>query len=419
MTNPTAISIEEQCQLAFDAKETMATLNSSQKIKLLTNAANALLENSTTIITENKKDIAYGHENNLTTSLIDRLTLTEERIHSIVEDLKTIAELPDPVGITLSEKTLPNQLELQKISVPLGVIGMIYEARPNVTSDAIGLAIKSGNCVVLKGSSSATHSNKAIANIFKSTLEQHHINSNGIQLLEDTSREGVKTLVKQHQTLSLVIPRGSGALIQSVVQNATVPSLETGVGNCHIYIEESAKQDQAMEIIRNAKTQRPSVCNACETILVHNNIAKEFLPKVVEKLGNNVELRGCKATRDIISQAKTATEDDWHTEFLDLILAIKVVNSTEEAIAHIKTYGTLHSEAIISENQSAIAQFSQEVDAACILVNASTRFVDGSQFGFGAEIGIATQKLHARGPVGLPELCTYKYIVTGSGQIRT
>jgi glutamate-5-semialdehyde dehydrogenase len=419
MTKAPAISIKTQCQLAFEAKETMATLSSSQKIDLLTSAAIALLEKSPTIIAENQKDIAYGHENNLTPALIDRLTLTEERVRNIVDDLKTIAALPDPVGITLSEKTLPNQLELKKISVPLGVIGMIYEARPNVTSDAIALAIKSGNCVVLKGSSSATYSNKAIASIFKDTLEQHHINSNCIQLLEDTSREGVKTLVKQHETLSLVIPRGSGALIQSVVQNATVPSLETGVGNCHIYVETSANQNHALDIILNAKTQRPSVCNACETILIHSNIAKEFLPKLVEKLGDHVELRGCETTRTLISQAKAATEDDWHTEFLDLILAIKVVNSTEEAIAHIKTYGTLHSEAIISEDKPAIQQFSQEVDAACILVNASTRFVDGSQFGFGAEIGIATQKLHARGPVGLPELCTYKYIVTGSGQIRT
>ena len=416
MTTPN--SIEAQCLLAFNAKDTMAQLSSDQKTNLLTKSANALLNNSDTILKENQKDRNFGEKSGLSTALIDRLTLTEERIQGIVNDLRTIAKLPDPVGIVLSEKTLDNHLQLQKVSVPLGVIGMIYEARPNVTSDAIGLAIKSGNCVVLKGSSSATHSNIAIASIFKETLEKEGIDSSGIQLLEDTSREGVKTLVQQHKTLSLVIPRGSGALIQSVVQNATVPSLETGVGNCHIFVDDSANQDHAINIIHNAKTQRPSVCNACETILVHQNIATEFLPKLANKLNEKVEIRGCKRTQSILDKITPATETDWHTEFLDLILAIKIVTNTEDAIEHIKTYGTLHSEAIISESSPSIRQFSQEVDAACILVNASTRFVDGSQFGFGAEIGIATQKLHARGPVGLPELCTYKYIVTGDGQIR-
>lgn len=419
MTNP-SISIESQCSQAFHAWPELAICNTIQKNKALETMAKAILAQQDLILSENQKDLDNGKIAGLSESLLDRLRLTPKRLEDISASFITIRDLPDPIGEVLSGWTQPNGLKISKIRVPLGVIGIIYEARPNVTADAIGLCIKTGNAVVLRGSSTAFHSNQAIAEVLKIAIKSVGLPEAVIQLLQDTSRESVKQFLTMNRYLSVIIPRGGAGLIQMAIAEATVPVIETGIGNCHVYVDQFADLEKARSIILNAKVQRPSVCNAAETLLVHTSVANDFLPNAIAELrANGVEIRGCDQTRKIVPSIKSATEDDWKTEFLDLILAVKVVDSIESAIRHIQQYGSHHSEAIISDSVSAIQLFQIQVDAAAILINASTRFTDGGEFGFGAEMGISTQKLHARGPMGLPELTSYKYIVEGNGHIRS
>lgn len=412
-------SIESQCRDAKEASVVLANLGSEAKNNALKAMAKALIDHTETILSENQKDLENGKRNGLSTQLLDRLTLTKERIEGISESILVVEKLKDPIGEILSGWVQPNGLKIEKVRVPLGVIGLIYEARPNVTADATSLALKSSNAVVLRGSSSAYQSNKAIAHTLKQAAKPFGVPENAIQLLEDTSREGVTAFVQMNDYLSVVIPRGGAGLIQSVLKTATVPSIETGIGNCHVYIDKDADLVKAGPLVINSKTHRPSVCNSAESLLVHADIAQEFLPGLLNDLVSyGVEIRGCEKTCLLFSQATPASEEDWAEEFLSLILSVKVVDTLDEALAHIRTYGSLHSEAIVSENVTSINRFVQEVDAAAVLVNASTRFTDGGEFGFGAEMGISTQKLHARGPMGLAELTTYKYIVRGEGQIR-
>lgn len=411
-------TIVEQCQKAAAAFKNLIFLTPSRKEELLLKMAEALHDGIDEVLLANHQDVEIGLKSGMSESLIDRLKLNKEKLFSMVLAIQTIAGYPDPIGTTLESWTQKDGLYIEKVTVPLGVIAMIYEARPNVTVDAVALALKSGNAIVLKGSSSAYRSNLAIVSCFKKVLINTGLDD-VVQLLEDTTHEGVITLVKQSDYLDLVIPRGGSQLIKNVVNNATVPSIETGVGNCHIYIDQSAIIDQAINIVVNAKVQRPSVCNAVETVLVHEKIAKDLLPRLLETLKkHDVELRGCEKTSFYHKSVKLAIENDWEQEYLDKIIAIKVVDDVQMAIHHISNYGSKHSEAILSEDQESIALFLKAVDASTVLVNASTRFVDGGEFGFGAEIGISTQKLHARGPMGVKTLVTHKYLVKGSGQIR-
>jgi len=412
-------SIKTQCEKAYAASYDLACLSPLIKNHALQIMADSLLKETAYILKENQKDLNLGKKKRLTNALLDRLTLSKARIHDIANNLRALQNTADPIGKIDDGWKLPNGIDIQKVRVPLGVVGIIYEARPNVTADAIGLCLKTGNSIVLRGSSSAFQSNLALCTVLKNAAKQSGVNSDAIQLLEDTSRSGVEDFVRMKKYLSVIIPRGGAALIQNVVKNATVPTIETGVGNCHIYIDKDADLDKALAIVINAKVQRPSVCNACETVLVHSDISSIFIPRLVNALQkNNVTIRGCHLTKALAPTVSSAQPSDWKDEFLDLVLAVKIVSSIDDAIQHIRTYGTLHTEAIISENISAISHFQQAVDAAAIVINASTRFTDGGEFGFGAEMGISTQKLHARGPMGLHELTTYKYIVKGSGQIR-
>ena len=412
-------SVEEQCRYSYDARLVPQRFSSTEKNSILQTIAAAVVDKAEYILEENKKDIAYGHENNLNEGLIDRLTLNKDRLEGISKSILEIVTLDDPVGTVLEEWTRPNGLHIKKVRVPLGVFGMIYEARPNVTADAIAIAIKTGNALVLRGSASAYNSNFAITKVVKDSLNAHKVNHDFIQLLEDTNRESVKDFVQMKQYLSLVIPRGSAGLIQHAVNTATVPCIETGAGICHVYIDKDADLDKAVAIADNAKTHRPSVCNACETLLVHKDVAQAFLPKIARVLKEkSVELRVCEAAKKFLNTEALATDEDWATEYNDLILSIKVVESIEEAIEHIARYSTTHTESIVSENQEALDLFTASVDSSSVFTNASTRFADGGEYGFGAEIGISTQKLHARGPMGIKELSTYKFIVTGNGQIR-
>ena len=351
--------------------------------------------------------------------LLDRLLLTEKRIEQMAEGLEQVAALDDPIGEVLSMKKRPNGLRIGQKRVPLGVVGIIYEARPNVTADAFGLCFKTGNAVILKGGSDALHSNIAIVASIRRTLAECGVDENAIALIEDTSRETTTEFMKMNGYVDVLIPRGGAGLIRAVVENATVPVIETGTGNCHIYVDESADLDMAVNIIFNAKTQRIGVCNACESLVVHENIKDALLPKLAERLKEkNVEMRGDKASQEACSDIIPASDEDWGKEYLDYILSIKTVKSTAEAITHINRYNTGHSETIITENYTNAEKFLDEVDAAAVYVNASTRFTDGFEFGFGAEIGISTQKLHARGPMGLEALTSTKYIIYGNGQIR-
>lgn len=380
----------------------------------------ALVKEMPYILIENEKDIEEGKKNGLSEGLLDRLKLTEARIKDIAEALIQLTELTDPIGEITFETERPNGLNLKKIRVPLGVIGMIYEARPNVTVDAASLCLKTGNAVLLRGSSSAIHSNKALVNVIHQGLEKSSIPKEAVQLIEDTSRETAEKLFKLNEFLDVLIPRGGAKLIQSVVEKASVPVLETGVGNCHVYIDDTAKKAMAVEIVVNAKTQRPSVCNACETVIVHKDWAKLHFNTLIDALiEKGVELRGDQQACQLDSRVKAATEEDWETEFLNLTLAVKIVDNIEEAIKHIGKYGSKHTEAIISETAAHVEQFFSFVDAAALYHNASTRFTDGFEFGFGAEIGISTQKLHARGPMGLEALTSSKYIILGNGQVRS
>ncbi|MFB5166124.1 glutamate-5-semialdehyde dehydrogenase [Parageobacillus toebii] len=400
------------------AAKTLALLSTEEKNEALTRIAEALIKQKEWILQENEKDVALGKEQGLSPALIDRLQLTSERIEQIVDGVRQVADLPDPIGEIVEEWTRPNGLRIQTIRVPLGVIGMVYEARPNVTVDAASLCLKTGNAVLLRGSSSALHSNKALVHVMKEALRDSAIPADAIQLLEDTSREAAQQMFRLNGYLDVLIPRGGAGLIRSVIENATVPVLETGVGNCHIFIDESAQKQMAIDIVLNAKLQRPSVCNAVETVLIHQNWP--YISELIETLhARGVELRGDSQLASSYSFIQQAAEADWSTEYLAPILAVKLVQNVKEAADHINRYGTKHSEAIISEQNDNVRFFFQAIDAAVLYHNASTRFTDGEQFGYGAEIGISTQKLHARGPMGLRAITTTKSLVYGTGQIRS
>lgn len=397
----------------------MSKLSSAKKNLALEKSAEMLLNRSKEIIESNKKDVENARVNNVKASLRDRLILNEQRIASMSEGLVQIAGLDDPVGEVLNMKRLPNGLILGQRRVSLGVIGIIYESRPNVTVDAFGLCLKTGNATILRGGKEAFFSNVKIVSILQEALEQSNLPKTSVQLVENVSRESAVAMMKLHEYLDLLIPRGGAGLIRTVVENSTVPVIETGVGNCHVYVDQFADLEKASSIAINAKTQRPGVCNAAETLLIHSEIAKQFVPSICDQLiSKNVEIRGDETVLDYFPRAKMATSEDWSTEYLDLIFAVKVVDSLDDAIDHINRYGTRHSEAIITENYTHAQRFLDEVDAAAVYINASTRFTDGFEFGFGAEIGISTQKLHARGPMGLKELTSTKYIIYGNGQIR-
>ncbi|WP_096201100.1 glutamate-5-semialdehyde dehydrogenase [Bacillus sp. FJAT-45350] len=414
--------MSELVQKAKRAQEITTALSvctTAQKNEALSLIAKQLLEESAYIIAENEKDLANGRKNDIGDYLLDRLTLNEQRIKDMAEGLEQVIELPDPVGEVMEDWERPNGLQIEKVRVPLGVIGMIYEARPNVTVDASSLCLKTGNAVLLRGSSSAIHSNIAIVAVIHRALENSEVPVEAVQLLEDTSRETAAKMFTLNEYIDVLIPRGGAGLIQTVVKNASIPVLETGVGNCHIYIDSDANKQMAIDIAINAKTQRPSVCNAAETILVHQDWANQHLQDLLSELKEKgVEIRANEAARKIDENLLPATDEDWATEYLDFTVALRVVPSLEEAIKHIQTYGTKHSEAIITESAENTETFFKYVDAAAVYHNASTRFTDGFEFGFGAEIGISTQKLHARGPMGLPALTSMKYIVRGTGQIK-
>ncbi len=404
---------------AKQAERELLRLNATKKNECLQAVADGLIAGSEEILKANEEDVRAAREKGMSESLVDRLALSKERIHSMAEGLVSLIGLEDPIGEILEAKIRPNGLEIGKKRVPLGVIGIIYESRPNVTADAFGLCFKTSNAVILKGGSDALHSNKAIVDMIRRTLHACGVTPDAIQLVEDTNRETAKKLMQMNQYLDVLIPRGGAGLIRTVVENSTVPVIETGTGNCHIYVDDSADIEMAVNIIDNAKTQRTGVCNACESLLIHKDIVEQVLPAICERLfKKNVEIRGDENCCRLNGQIVPATEEDWGQEYLDYILSAKVVESLDEAIAHINKYNTKHSEAIITKDYEHARRFLDEVDAAAVYVNASTRFTDGFEFGFGAEIGISTQKLHARGPMGLKELTTTKYIIYGNGQVR-
>ncbi len=411
--------IEQMGAAAKTAARTLATAG-EKKNEALKAIAKALTDNADKIIEANKIDLENGKANSLSASLLDRLMLDENRINGIAQGVLEVAALPDPIGDVISGGVRPNGLKITKVRVPLGVIGIIFEARPNVTADAAVLCLKSGNAVILRGGKEAINSNKCIANIMRDAVESVGLDRNSIQLIEDTSRQSSTELMALTDYLDVLIPRGGKGLIRAVVENAKVPVIETGAGNCHVYADEFADIDMATDIIYNAKTSRPSVCNAIETILIHEKIAEKALPVIKARLDEkNVELRGCEKTISILGNSVIpADESDWETEFGDYILAVKVVASFEEAVDHISRYSSGHSECIITNDYKTANRFTDEIDAAAVYVNASTRFTDGGMFGLGAEIGISTQKLHARGPMGLNELTSMKFIIEGDGQIR-
>ncbi|MBC1602730.1 glutamate-5-semialdehyde dehydrogenase [Listeria welshimeri] len=404
---------------AREASSFLAQATTKQKNTALINLSNDLIANTATLLKENEKDIIRAKEKKTPDTMIDRLRLTEERIKEISEAVKQVVTLKDPIGEVTTMWKNEAELTIGKIRVPLGVIGIIYESRPNVTVDASILCFKTGNAVILRGGSDAIDSNKALMNVIQESLEKSGFPRTSVQLIEDTSRETAREMMRLNRFLDVLIPRGGAKLIQTVLENATVPVIETGTGNCHIYVDKAAEKQMAIDILVNAKCSRPSVCNSAETLLIHESVAEDFLPAMEMALKEyNVELRADKRAREILKDSKAATESDWEEEFLDFILAIKVVDSVEEAINHINKYGTKHSEAIISNDYATGQTFHQKVDAAAVYINASTRFTDGFAMGFGAEIGISTQKLHARGPMGLTELTSTKYIIFGDGQIR-
>ena len=398
------------------ASRKLGVLSTKVKNEIICSIADGLVEKAEEILSANAIDIKNAEEAGLKKSFIDRLRLSEARIMDIAAALREVAALPDPIGEIVGGTKRPNGLVITKKRVPLGVIGIIFEARPNVTADAIGLCLKSGNAVILRGGSDAIHSNMAIEAVANEYGKKAGMPEGSVYLVKDTSRETARFLMEMTGYIDVLIPRGGKGLIDNVVRNAKVPTIQTGAGNCHVYVDASADVDMAVDIIRNAKMSRPSVCNAAETLLVHQDIAAAFLPKAIEAL-SGVELRGCEACRAFGIDIP-ATEEDYFEEYNDLILAVKIVKNTEEAIEHINTYGTMHSEAIVTKDYASAQLFKDLVDAACVYVNASTRFTDGGEFGFGAEIGISSQKLHARGPMGLTEITTVKYVIDGDGQIR-
>jgi glutamate-5-semialdehyde dehydrogenase len=411
--------VEEKARRAKAVAPIMASLSTEVKNRALLNMADALWERREFIFERNAEDVENARHANLSPALIDRLLLNEGRLESICKSLHEVAALPDPVGEIIEGWKRPNGLVLQKVRVPIGVIAVIYESRPNVTVDSAALCLKAGNCVVLRGGKEALNSNIALASVITQAAAETGVPADAIQLIDIPEREAAQELMRLNGLIDLLIPRGGMSLIRYVVENATVPTIETGAGNCHVYVHADADLEMAVNIIVNAKTQRPSVCNAAETLLVHKDIAEQFLPTAAKALREKgVELRGCERTQKILPDVKPATEEDWATEYLDLILAVKVVDDLDEAIDHINRYGTKHSEAIVTKSLDAAKKFCERVDAAAVYVNASTRWTDGYEFGLGAEIGISTQKLHARGPMGLRELTTYKWVIFGDGQIR-
>lgn len=411
--------IEEQALAASKAARELATVTTQVKNEALKAMAEALCLCKNYILAENKSDMESGRQNGMRESMLDRLMLTEGRIEAMAEGLRQVGELSDPVGEIISGRKLANGLVVTKVRVPLGVVAIIYEARPNVTADAVGLCIKSGNAVVLKGGSEAIRSNKAIASVLTDAAEAAGIPKGSIQFIDSTDRAAVQQLIRMDSYLDVVIPRGGAGLIKMVVQNSSVPVIETGIGVCHTFVDESADPAMAEEIAFNAKVSRPAVCNAMETLLVHEKISAQFLPAMLNRYCEaGVEIFGCRATRALDARVQAATEEDWRTEYGDLRLSVKIVRNLDEAIAHIAEYGTKHSEAIVTKCYDNARLFQERVDAAAVYVNASTRFTDGFEFGFGAEIGISTQKLHARGPMALPELTSVKYLINGTGQIR-
>lgn len=404
---------------AKNAEKVLMTATTAQKNAALENIAAALENAVGDILTANEIDIKNARENGMKESLIDRLALTEKRVLSIASATREVINLPDPIGKTLSGSTRPNGLVIEKVTVPLGVVAVIFEARPNVTADAAALCLKSGNAVILRGGKEAFYSNKAITVAMRRAVAKAGLPEDCIQLVEDTSRESATELMRLNDYVDVLIPRGGAGLIKACVQNSTVPVIETGTGNCHVYVDEFADLQMAAEIVYNAKVSRPSVCNACESIVVHRAVAKKFLPLVKEKLDSAfVVIHGDEETAKILKDVIPATEEDFGKEYLGYEISVKVVGNIDEAIAHISKYGTGHSECIVTESYKNSMKFTNEVDCAAVYVNASTRFTDGNEFGFGAEIGISTQKLHARGPLGLPELTSFKYIVRGDGQVR-
>ncbi len=411
--------IKELGQKAKAAAADLAGLTRQEKNACLRAAADQLIADAGPILQANAQDMAEAARKGMKESLQDRLKLTEKRIQAMAEGLRQVAELPDPIGETVMETVRPNGLVLKQVRVPIGVIGIIYEARPNVTADAFALCFKTGNAVILRGGSDAICSNQAIAASLRAAIGNMGYNADAVQVVEDTSRECAAEMMRLRESIDVLIPRGGAGLIRSVVENSTVPVIETGSGNCHIYVDQDADLDMAVRIIHNAKTQRTGVCNACESLVIHEAIAEEAIPWIAaDLLAAGVEIRGDERVCALVPQAIPATEQDWGTEYLDLIISMKTVASLEAAIAHINRYNTKHSEAIITRNAEAAQRFLRQVDAACVYVNASTRFTDGYEFGFGAEIGISTQKLHARGPMGLLALTTTKYEITGTGQVR-
>ena len=408
--------------LALDAKEAqriLAGLPSGKKNECLMTCAKDLESFAGSILEKNAVDMENGRKNNMPQGLLDRLLLTGERIAGMAEGLRQIAALPDPIGEVLGMKKRPNGLLIGQVRVPLGVVGVIYEARPNVTADVFGLCFKTGNAVILKGGSDALHSNMAIVDVLRGSLEKCGLPAEALTRITDTSREVATEFMKMEGYLDVLIPRGGAGLIRAVVQNATVPVIETGTGNCHIFVDKTADLSMAADIILNAKTQRVGVCNACESLVVHEDVLEDLLPVLSERLAAaGVEIRADERSIRFIPGGVKASEEDWGTEYLDYIISVRTVSSVEEAIAHINRYNTGHSEAIITNDYNNSRKFLNEVDAACVYVNASTRFTDGFEFGFGAEVGISTQKLHARGPMGLTALTTTKYIIYGNGQVR-
>jgi glutamate-5-semialdehyde dehydrogenase len=410
--------LRSQLADARAAARALAPSTRQAKDAALAAVAEALEAHADEIVAQNAIDLAAATEQAASSAVLDRLTLSIERIRSIAEGLRTIIELDDPIGEVLDERTLPNGLSLQKLRVPLGVIGVIYEGRPNVTVDAAGLALKAGNSVLLRGSSIARHSNLALVQAMSEALDGAGLPPHTVQFVEPT-RERAQEMMQARGGIDLLIPRGGNDLIQTVVRESVVPVIETGVGNCHVYVDRAADLQRALDILVNAKVQRPGVCNAAESFLVHRDVADAFVPKALAALAENgVEVRGDDAVRSYSDDVVAATDEDHRTEFLDLVISGKVVGSLDEAIDHINAYGTQHTEAIVTEDPEASRRFVEEIDAAAVMVNASTRFTDGGEFGMGAEIGISTQKLHARGPMALPELTTYKFVVRGTGQVR-
>ncbi|MGQ4252639.1 glutamate-5-semialdehyde dehydrogenase [Bacillus subtilis] len=411
--------VSVKAKLAKEAAAEMIMKTTAEKDEALSLIANGLRKELDFLLAENAKDIENGKENGLTPDIIDRLTLDEKRIRDIANAVELLIDLADPIGDSLETIEKENGLFIEKIRVPLGVVGMIYEARPNVTVDAATLCLKTGNAVVLRGSSSAIHSNKALVSVIHRALEQSALPIHAVQLIEDTSRETAKELFTLNDGLDVLIPRGGKKLIDLVVRESTVPVLETGAGNCHIFIDETAKPQMAEKVVVNAKTQRPSVCNAIESLLIHKAWARQHGKELLDQLENaGVEIRGDELVCELHPSSKQASKEDWETEFLAPVLSVKTVENVQEAVKHIQQYGTNHSEAILTENDKNAAYFQTAVDAAAVYHNASTRFTDGFEFGYGAEIGISTQKLHARGPMGLPALTSTKYIIKGTGQIR-